>query len=228
MMESDPGESSSDDRKQNIEIDTDNLALCAKSSGCLRDESTTIRSIDDSEQKLLGNYGDEADQRHVAVPPPIADIKSNTDKKSHSTLQHDNLSEKADDEKPQAKSSRVHSNSKGSKRQRCAVAQEGAIPVSDLRIEYDEAKMNLLQVGTDGSSRSNEATGSPRRAQAKEPTRVRRRADRHPARRGGGGGRLLAWRALVRRRPVHPRPKTVRRPPNPAPISAPHCRGCRG
>ena len=48
-----------------------------------------------------------------------------------------------EEDKPQVKA-RV--NGKSNKRQRCAVAQEGSIPVSDLRIEFDEAKLNLLQV----------------------------------------------------------------------------------
>ncbi len=153
MVDSDPEESSSDDRKQisapKHEIDTDNPTSSAELFGRLRDESTKNRWVEDSQQKLMSIDGDRADQRHAVGPQSSADVKTHADKKSITIIQHGTLLEKAaavDDEKPQAKSSRVHSNSKGSKRQRCAVAQEGAIPVSDLRIEYDEAKMNLLQV----------------------------------------------------------------------------------
>jgi hypothetical protein len=65
------------------------------------------------------------------------------DKDAPQDVHHTSKQVSGEDEKPHAKA-RV--NGKSNKRQRCAVAQEGSIPVSDLRIEFDEAKLNLLQV----------------------------------------------------------------------------------
>ena len=91
---------------------------------------------------------------------PRSEVKTenNGDDKNHSSsLVTDGFikTSSSDEEKPQK--GKVHS--KSSKRQRCAVAQEGSIPVSDLRIEYDEAKLNLVQVIIDNRFTAETASG---------------------------------------------------------------------